>query len=39
MKFEKEITVEVDVTLNELKLFLENKGFKIKEEYDLMIFI
>ena len=35
MKFEKEITVEVDVTLNELKLFLENKGFKIKEEYDL----
>lgn len=35
MKFEKEITVEVDVTLNELKLFLENKDFKIKEEYDL----
>lgn len=35
MKFEKEITVEVDATLNEIKLILKNKGFKIKVEYDV----
>lgn len=35
MKFENEITVEIDVTLNELKDILKNKGFEVKEEYDL----
>ena len=29
MKFEKEITVEVDATLNEIKLILKNKGFTL----------
>ncbi len=35
MKFENEITVEIDVTLKELKDILKNKGFEVKEEYDL----
>lgn len=35
MKYEQEITVEVDTTLDEIKNILKNKGFKIKEEYDL----
>lgn len=35
MDFEKEITVEVDCTLDELICIIENKGFKLKETYDL----
>ena len=35
MDFEKEITVEVDCTLEELIRIIENKGFKLKETYDL----
>lgn len=35
MDFEKEITVEVDCTLDELIRIIENKGFKLKETYDL----
>lgn len=35
MKFEQEITVEIDTTLDEIKHILKNKGFKIKEGYDL----
>lgn len=27
--------MEIDVTLNELKELLKNKGFEVKEEYDL----
>lgn len=35
MKFEKEITVEVDCSIDELMKILEKNGFKIIEEYDL----
>ena len=35
MKYEKEITVEIDVKLDELKSILKTLGFKIIEEYDL----
>lgn len=35
MKYENEITVEVDATLENLVGILKNKGFKLKEEYDL----
>ena len=35
MNYEKEITVEVSVNLEELISILENKGFKLKEKYDL----
>lgn len=35
MKYEKEITVEIDVKLSELKSILKTLGFKIIEEYDL----
>ena len=35
MKFEKEITVEVNTTLDNLKIILKNKGFNLKETYDL----
>lgn len=27
--------MEIDVTLNEIKELLKNKGFEVKEEYDL----
>ena len=35
MNYEKEITVEVDISLEDLITILENKGFKLKETYDL----
>ncbi|MBQ6285520.1 MAG: hypothetical protein IJK67_04350 [Bacilli bacterium] len=35
MKYENEITVEVDTDLKSLIKLLEEKGFKLKEEYDL----
>ena len=35
MKYENEITVEVNVELDELIGILESKGFKLKEKYDL----
>ena len=35
MKFEKEITVEVDCSIDKLMKILEKNGFKIIEEYDL----
>lgn len=35
MKFEKEITVEVSCSFNELISLLEKNNFKIIEEYDL----
>lgn len=35
MKFENEITVEVDTDLNTLINILENNGFKLKEVFDL----
>ena len=35
MKFEKEITVEVNTSLENLIEILENNGFELKEEYDL----
>ena len=35
MNYEKEITVEVDTTLDNLINILESKEFKLKEEYDL----
>lgn len=35
MKYEKEITVEVNMSPRELKEYLNNMNFKIKEEYDL----
>ena len=35
MKYENEITVEVDTSLENLITILENKGFKLKETYDL----
>lgn len=36
MIFEKEITVEVDTSLNNLIDILNNNNFKIREEYDLI---
>ena len=35
MKYENEITVEVNTTLQDLISILENNGFKLKETYDL----
>ena len=35
MNYENEITVEVDTTLENLISILENRGFKLKEAYDL----
>lgn len=35
MKFENEVTVEINMELNELKKYLSNLGFQEKEEYDL----
>ena len=35
MKYENEITVEVDTSLEKLISILESKGFKLKETYDL----
>lgn len=35
MKFEKEVTIEVDSTLEELQKVLEENNFEIKEEYDV----
>ena len=35
MKFENEITVEVNTSLENLIEILENNGFELKEEYDL----
>ena len=35
MNYEKEITVEVDLNLEELISVLESNGFKLKETYDL----
>ena len=35
MNYENEITVEVDINLDELIDILESKGFKLKEVYDL----
>ena len=35
MKYENEITVEVDTDLNNLIKLLEEKGFKLKEKYEL----
>ena len=35
MNYENEITVEVDTTLENLISILENRGFKLKETYDL----
>ena len=35
MNYENEITVEVDTSLENLISILENKGFKLKETYDL----
>ena len=35
MNYENEITVEVNIDLNTLIKILENKGFKLKEVYDL----
>ena len=35
MDFEKEITVEVDASLEKLISILEGNGFKLKETYDL----
>ena len=35
MKFEDEITVEIDTDLDKLKRLLEDNGFKLKEKYDL----
>ena len=35
MKYEKEITIEVNITYEKLKEVLENNNFEIKEEYDL----
>ena len=35
MKYENEITVEVNISLDDLIKILEENGFKLKEEYDL----
>lgn len=35
MKYEEEITIEVDTDLESLIRILEDNGFKLKEEYDL----
>lgn len=35
MNYENEITVEVDTDLEDLINILEERGFKLKEEYDL----
>lgn len=35
MKYEKEITVEVDTDLTSLQMILEKNGFELKEVYDL----
>ena len=35
MKYENEITVEVNTSLEELIKIVESKGFELKEEYDL----
>ena len=35
MNYENEITVEIDTTLENLISILENRGFKLKEAYDL----
>ena len=35
MNYENEITVEVDTNLENLINILEERGFKLKEEYDL----
>lgn len=35
MNYENEITVEVDTTLEDLIRILEERGFELKEEYDL----
>lgn len=35
MKYEKEVTVEIDMSFSELSEFLLSKGFLVKERYSI----